>query len=437
MTDKEQIEQRAAFEAFAQKNYMDLQRADGGQLHYISHVTRNAWLAWQSAIAARTTPVSPTQPSELSKQLRVWGTTRAMAAHYADLMTRAADEIDRLNAASLAGTQYDKAEEILSLHRQLAAERLRADQGWERYESANADRNALRAASVGAQAAGDAQEQIDAAIRHLKKFNLSKNDAHVGAAFICLTQIRAETIVHSRTSKEAAPAGVDADAMTRLRRVLGLLDIAAPFPEDDTKLHEAMFSLLGMVARNIETLKATIAHKEAVIQELSFAPAGVDRDAADCLQTLVNLYVMNQGTAYEYISCITPKHAVSMTARERATSECWSAWDRACAVLAALKSRPTPERSDVPAAPDVGALQREIQHWKNVAHAAAQAVPEGFMLVPKRATPEMLFAALGWRETDPRDGLAREFDMFDRIYHSMVAATPAAVPDERGEKGGA
>lgn len=36
-------------------------------------------------------------------------------------------------------------EEILSLHRQLAAEKLRADQGWQRYESANADRNALRA----------------------------------------------------------------------------------------------------------------------------------------------------------------------------------------------------------------------------------------------------------------------------------------------------
>jgi DNA-binding transcriptional regulator YdaS (Cro superfamily) len=36
-------------------------------------------------------------------------------------------------------------DEILALHRQLAAETLRADQGWQRYESANADRNALRA----------------------------------------------------------------------------------------------------------------------------------------------------------------------------------------------------------------------------------------------------------------------------------------------------
>lgn len=35
------------------------------------------------------------------------------------------------------------------LHHQLAHEKLRADQGWERYESANADRNALRAERAG------------------------------------------------------------------------------------------------------------------------------------------------------------------------------------------------------------------------------------------------------------------------------------------------
>jgi hypothetical protein len=35
--------------------------------------------------------------------------------------------------------------EILALHRDLAGERLRADQGWTRYESANRDRNELRA----------------------------------------------------------------------------------------------------------------------------------------------------------------------------------------------------------------------------------------------------------------------------------------------------
>lgn len=35
-------------------------------------------------------------------------------------------------------------EEILALHRTLAAERLRSDQGWARYTAANNDRNALR-----------------------------------------------------------------------------------------------------------------------------------------------------------------------------------------------------------------------------------------------------------------------------------------------------
>lgn len=38
--------------------------------------------------------------------------------------------------------------EILALHREIASERLRADQGWQRYESANSDRNALRTAMV-------------------------------------------------------------------------------------------------------------------------------------------------------------------------------------------------------------------------------------------------------------------------------------------------
>lgn len=38
-----------------------------------------------------------------------------------------------------------KDEEVLALHRKLAAETLRADQGWQRYEEANRDRNSLRA----------------------------------------------------------------------------------------------------------------------------------------------------------------------------------------------------------------------------------------------------------------------------------------------------
>lgn len=37
-----------------------------------------------------------------------------------------------------------KEQEILRLHCELAGERLRADQGWKRYEEANRDRNGLR-----------------------------------------------------------------------------------------------------------------------------------------------------------------------------------------------------------------------------------------------------------------------------------------------------
>lgn len=37
-----------------------------------------------------------------------------------------------------------KEAEILALHRKLASERLRADQGWSRYEGANCDRNSAR-----------------------------------------------------------------------------------------------------------------------------------------------------------------------------------------------------------------------------------------------------------------------------------------------------
>lgn len=46
------------------------------------------------------------------------------------------------------GVVMSPLEYIEYLHRQVAGERLRADQGWARYESANTDRNGLRAAMV-------------------------------------------------------------------------------------------------------------------------------------------------------------------------------------------------------------------------------------------------------------------------------------------------
>ncbi|GGX99018.1 hypothetical protein GJV26_15925 [Massilia dura] len=61
------------------------------------------------------------------------------------------------DVATTAMPTDGKNAEVLELHRRLAAEKLRADQGWQRYEAANADRNSLRAsmATSVAQSADD------------------------------------------------------------------------------------------------------------------------------------------------------------------------------------------------------------------------------------------------------------------------------------------
>src|SRR5471030_2335282 len=61
-------------------------------------------------------------------------------------------------------SELQKDEEVLRLHRVLAAEKLRADQGWARYESANADRNALRAEKAAAVQPVPAQQHAQAAL---------------------------------------------------------------------------------------------------------------------------------------------------------------------------------------------------------------------------------------------------------------------------------
>jgi hypothetical protein len=48
-----------------------------------------------------------------------------------------------------------------------------------------------------------------------------------------------------------------------------------------------------------------------------------------CLATLVKMYVANRGTDGEFISCITPDNASSMTKKERRESKTWRAWDSA------------------------------------------------------------------------------------------------------------
>lgn len=50
--------------------------------------------------------------------------------------------------AKLYAVLQTKKTEHMATHRKLAAETLRADQGWKRYEEANADRNQLRMAKT-------------------------------------------------------------------------------------------------------------------------------------------------------------------------------------------------------------------------------------------------------------------------------------------------
>ena len=53
----------------------------------------------------------------------------------------------------------------------------------------------------------------------------------------------------------------------------------------------------------------------------------------DALQVLVNMYVNNRGTDSEFITCITPRGAYSMTKKERKKNTVWKAWDKARKLL--------------------------------------------------------------------------------------------------------
>jgi hypothetical protein len=50
--------------------------------------------------------------------------------------------------------------------------------------------------------------------------------------------------------------------------------------------------------------------------------------------------------------------------------------------------------------------------------------------VPRKPTPEMLKAALGWREQDPHEALTGQLDMFERIWRVMVEAAPIVTQSE-------
>lgn len=60
---------------------------------------------------------------------------------------------------------------------------------------------------------------------------------------------------------------------------------------------------------------------------------GENRKMRKALAALVKMYVANLGTDGEFISCITPRHASSMTTKERRSCPVWKAWDDARATL--------------------------------------------------------------------------------------------------------
>lgn len=62
---------------------------------FADHATQAAWEAWQARAAALVQAQEPRKPTDISKRLRAYADERAIAAHYADLMRVAADEIER------------------------------------------------------------------------------------------------------------------------------------------------------------------------------------------------------------------------------------------------------------------------------------------------------------------------------------------------------
>jgi hypothetical protein len=76
----------------------------------------------------------------------------------AKVKSRAAEALDSQPTYTVSGKVMSQLEYIEYMHRQYAGERLRGDQGWERYESANKDRNALRASLAATQPTVAAQQ---------------------------------------------------------------------------------------------------------------------------------------------------------------------------------------------------------------------------------------------------------------------------------------
>lgn len=78
--------------------------------------------------------------------------------------------------------------------------------------------------------------------------------------------------------------------------------------------------------QNVEDLAAMLASAPTPPAD---AQAARIAELEGILHRLVDLYVKNKGANFEFIACITPKHASEMTPEERAADRVWSAWDAA------------------------------------------------------------------------------------------------------------
>lgn len=81
-------------------------------------------------------------------------------------------------------------------------------------------------------------------------------------------------------------------------------------------------------------IQITNDHEGDTPHELFFqVSALIAPDATRVLKTLVDMYVANQGTDGEFITCITPPHASEMTKKQRKASKYWSAFDEAREII--------------------------------------------------------------------------------------------------------
>lgn len=112
--------------------------------------------------------------------------------------------------------------------------------------------------------------------------------------------------------------------------------------------------------------------ESAVLSRLRAPVAQPDERVRKALHTLVNMYVLNQGSDHEHITCYSPLPSSNLTAKQRAKSETWKAWDEARAALASAPA-PQPEWIDDPHDIEQG-MMRNPKYVPPVAGEAQQAV---------------------------------------------------------------